>query len=118
MQLDVTSAVGTQLDDLHAGRGQARRDGGAEVRPGLHALEAAAVHLHGRAEVQVRRRAEQLLEVVRIGGLWQEGEDAAAVATSLASPGLQVVELRTDRARNVELHRRIWAAVAEAVWRD
>ena len=42
----------------------------------------------------------------------------AAVATSLASPGVQVIELRTDRARNVELHRRAWAAVAEAVWRD
>src|SRR5919202_1625111 len=42
----------------------------------------------------------------------------AAVAMSLASPGVQAIELRTDRARNVELHRRVWAAVAEAVWRD
>ncbi|HKO24775.1 MAG TPA: thiamine pyrophosphate-dependent enzyme, partial [Chloroflexota bacterium] len=42
----------------------------------------------------------------------------AAVATSLASPGVQVIELHTDRARNVELHRRVWAAVAEAVWRE
>jgi 2-succinyl-5-enolpyruvyl-6-hydroxy-3-cyclohexene-1-carboxylate synthase len=41
----------------------------------------------------------------------------AAVATSLASPGMQVIELRTDRARNVELHRRVWAVVSEAVWR-
>ena len=31
MQLDVAGAVGAQLDHLHAGRGQAPRDGGAEV---------------------------------------------------------------------------------------
>jgi 2-succinyl-5-enolpyruvyl-6-hydroxy-3-cyclohexene-1-carboxylate synthase len=42
----------------------------------------------------------------------------AAVSRSLTSPGVQVIELPTDRARNVELHRRVWAAVAEAVWRD
>jgi 2-succinyl-5-enolpyruvyl-6-hydroxy-3-cyclohexene-1-carboxylate synthase len=42
----------------------------------------------------------------------------AAVSRSLTSPGVQVIELPTDRACNVELHRRVWAAVAEAVWRD
>jgi 2-succinyl-5-enolpyruvyl-6-hydroxy-3-cyclohexene-1-carboxylate synthase len=40
----------------------------------------------------------------------------SALTSSLASPGVQVIELRTDRARNVELHRRAWAAVAEALW--
>lgn len=41
----------------------------------------------------------------------------AAVAASLAAPGVQVIEMRTERARNVELHRAVWHAVAEAVWR-
>jgi len=34
------------------------------------------------------------------------------VAAGVAGRGLHVVELRTDRARNVELHRDAWAAVA------
>ncbi len=41
----------------------------------------------------------------------------AALAGSLAAPGVRVLELRTDRARNVELHRACWTAVSEAVWR-
>ncbi len=39
-----------------------------------------------------------------------------AVSASLASPGVQVIELRTERTRNVALHRAAWDAVAEAVW--
>ena len=38
-----------------------------------------------------------------------------AVGASIASPGVQVLELRTERARNVELHRQATAVVAEAV---
>ena len=30
-------------------------------------------------------------------------------------PGVRIIELRTDRARNVEVHNRIWQAVEEAV---
>jgi 2-succinyl-5-enolpyruvyl-6-hydroxy-3-cyclohexene-1-carboxylate synthase len=36
----------------------------------------------------------------------------AAVGAALAAPGLKVIELPTERARNVELHRRIWPAVS------
>lgn len=43
------------------------------------------------------------------------GEIGPAVADSLARPGVQVLELRTHRARNVELHRAVAAAVASAV---
>uniref|UniRef100_A0A831X778 MFS transporter n=1 Tax=Thermorudis peleae TaxID=1382356 RepID=A0A831X778_9BACT len=38
-----------------------------------------------------------------------------AVRASLAGDGVSVIEVPTERARNVELHRRIWPAVAQAV---
>ncbi len=40
---------------------------------------------------------------------------ATAMHESMAEGGLQVVELRTDRDRNVELHRQIWTAVSTAL---
>jgi len=39
----------------------------------------------------------------------------SALAASLGQPGLQVIELRTDRARNVELHRAAAADVRRAL---
>lgn len=47
-------------------------------------------------------------------GSWPEFRRAAGA--SLTAPGVQVIELRTERARNVELHREVWKRVAEAVW--
>ncbi len=38
-----------------------------------------------------------------------------AVRASLAGDGVSVIEVPTERPRNVELHRRIWPAVAQAV---
>ncbi len=38
-----------------------------------------------------------------------------AIAGAVGSPGLTVLELRTDRDRNVELHRELWTGVAEAL---
>jgi 2-succinyl-5-enolpyruvyl-6-hydroxy-3-cyclohexene-1-carboxylate synthase len=40
---------------------------------------------------------------------------AAAVAASMAAPGVRVIEVRTERKRNVTLHRDHLAAVARAV---
>jgi 2-succinyl-5-enolpyruvyl-6-hydroxy-3-cyclohexene-1-carboxylate synthase len=39
----------------------------------------------------------------------------AAVRAALWAPGLKVIELPTERARNVELHRLVWPAVARAL---
>jgi 2-succinyl-5-enolpyruvyl-6-hydroxy-3-cyclohexene-1-carboxylate synthase len=39
----------------------------------------------------------------------------SAIAGSIDRPGVRVLELRTDRARNVELHRAATASVAEAL---
>jgi 2-succinyl-5-enolpyruvyl-6-hydroxy-3-cyclohexene-1-carboxylate synthase len=38
-----------------------------------------------------------------------------ALKASFDAPGVQVIEVRTDREENLRLHQRIWAAVAEAV---
>jgi 2-succinyl-5-enolpyruvyl-6-hydroxy-3-cyclohexene-1-carboxylate synthase len=38
-----------------------------------------------------------------------------AVTRSIASPGVRVIEVRTDRGANVALHRSIWRDVAKAV---
>jgi len=43
------------------------------------------------------------------------GDLVAAIRTSMGRPGVGVVELRTDRDRNVELHHDAFAAVARAL---
>lgn len=40
---------------------------------------------------------------------------AEALAGALTRPGLDVIEVRTDRDRNVALHREVWARAASAV---
>ncbi len=49
------------------------------------------------------------LEFVRAGS---RAEFRAAAARSIASPGVQIIEVRTDRAENVGVHREIWRRVA------
>ena len=44
---------------------------------------------------------------------WQDFREA--IEASLDSPGVGLVEVRTDRRENVRLHRELWAAVSEAV---
>ena len=43
------------------------------------------------------------------------GELEAAIRESIGRHGVRVLELRTDRARNVELHREAAAAVQRAL---
>ncbi len=45
------------------------------------------------------------------------GEWHEAIGSALATPGLTVLELRTERERNVELHRELWAR-ADAALRE
>jgi 2-succinyl-5-enolpyruvyl-6-hydroxy-3-cyclohexene-1-carboxylate synthase len=44
---------------------------------------------------------------------WEEFH--AALAAALESPGLDIIEVRTERASNVERHRALWAAVSAGV---
>jgi 2-succinyl-5-enolpyruvyl-6-hydroxy-3-cyclohexene-1-carboxylate synthase len=56
--------------------------------------------------------------VTALGGEYRStgpAELRAALADSIDRPGVQVLALRTDRARNVELHREAAAAVAAAI---
>ena len=59
-----------------------------------------------------------ILAVARILGAetadLQPGGIGAAVAGSMARPGVRVMRLRTNRARNVVLHRLVLDAVVEA----
>ena len=38
-----------------------------------------------------------------------------AVMRSLGSPGVALIEVRTDRSENLALHKHIWAKVSEAL---
>jgi 2-succinyl-5-enolpyruvyl-6-hydroxy-3-cyclohexene-1-carboxylate synthase len=44
---------------------------------------------------------------------WEEFP--SLLSESIGKPGTRILEVRTDRERNVELHRRVWSAVSEAV---
>lgn len=44
-----------------------------------------------------------------------EGDGRAMIAEALARPGLDVLELRTERARNMELHREVFEAARVAI---
>ncbi len=43
------------------------------------------------------------------------GSATSAIAEALARPGLDVIEVQTDRERNVALHRQVWERAAAAV---
>ncbi|MCI0477594.1 MAG: hypothetical protein L0Y55_15220, partial [Anaerolineales bacterium] len=53
------------------------------------------------------------------GAVWHEpktwSEFRAAAQTGIASDGLCIVQVKTDRTRNVTMHRQVWSAVARAL---
>ncbi len=61
-----------------------------------------------RHAVELHRGRHTLLEA---------GDSTEAIAAAIARPGLDVLELRTERDRNVELHRDVWAHATAAVRR-
>jgi MFS family permease len=76
---DVGGAVGEDLDDRGAGRGERGVERGAEGRQVEGALVPAPVEGGGLAEVEAVRRGDVRLERVRLPGDGQEVEDPAAV---------------------------------------
>jgi 2-succinyl-5-enolpyruvyl-6-hydroxy-3-cyclohexene-1-carboxylate synthase len=60
--------------------------------------------------------------VAMYGGRYASVESSAdlraALRGAIGSSGLDVVELRTNRERNVTLHRQIWPAISEALARE
>jgi 2-succinyl-5-enolpyruvyl-6-hydroxy-3-cyclohexene-1-carboxylate synthase len=63
------------------------------------------------------------VDLARVAGLFglaheRPGDVPAllgALDRALEAPGCTLIEVRTDRSANVELHRRVWSAVAQSV---
>jgi len=63
--------------------------------------------------LQFQHAAELYGAAFSLADSWEEFR--ARLAAGVASPGLDIVEVRTARDRNVTLHREIWAAVDAAL---
>lgn len=98
---DVGCTVGREFDDVQTACVNTVGDGYTKFLPVCYALEGAAVHLHDGAEVEAGGGAEELLEMFRIGGLWQEGEDAAAIVVDQDNGEIKMVQVRGEQAVEV-----------------
>ncbi len=63
-----------------------------------------------RGAVEMHGGSFATLEGSGVDGGWGE-----ALSSAIGTPGLSVLELRTERVRNVELHQQVWARAHEAV---
>jgi 2-succinyl-5-enolpyruvyl-6-hydroxy-3-cyclohexene-1-carboxylate synthase len=63
-----------------------------------------------RGAVEMHGGSFATLEGSGVDDRWGE-----ALTAAIGTPGLSVLELRTERVRNVELHRQVWAQAHEAV---
>ena len=97
MQEHVRLAVSSDFDQVHARRAEGFADGGAELIRVFYAAVGEVVHLGRVSKVQSMRRAEQLLEVLALFSLRQEGEDAAAVVVQQDDGRAEIVALGASR---------------------
>ncbi len=51
----------------------------AELLPGFGMLKCSSKHLDDGTKIQSGWRAKELFKMLRVGGLWQEGEDTATI---------------------------------------
>src|SRR5579859_1469732 len=79
MHTHIAGAFSWHLDDMQATFRQPLTHDLPKLLPGCDTLEVAAIHAHDWLEIQSSWRTKELLKVLRIGGLRQEGEDAAAI---------------------------------------
>ena len=120
---DLNALVAARLHDLSATIVLVNNDGGGIFSFLPHAQPGAAIAGTGLPE-----HYEELFGtphgvdvgpiVAALGGEHRtvaHGELAAAVVDSAGRPGVRVLELRTDRARNLVLHRAVAAAVQAAL---
>jgi 2-succinyl-5-enolpyruvyl-6-hydroxy-3-cyclohexene-1-carboxylate synthase len=63
-----------------------------------------------RGAVEMHGGSFATLDGSGVGGGWGD-----ALTSAIGTPGLSVLELRTERVRNVELHQQVWAQAHEAV---
>jgi 2-succinyl-5-enolpyruvyl-6-hydroxy-3-cyclohexene-1-carboxylate synthase len=50
--------------------------------------------------------------------LGRAGDLEVALKAAMTAGGPQLIEVKTDRQANVEVHRRVWEAVEQAISRD
>ena len=120
---DLNALVAARLHDLSATIVLVNNDGGGifsflpQARPGIP-VEGSGLPEHYEELFGTPHGIDVGPAVTALGGthrLVAHGDLATAIRDSLAQPGIRVLELRTDRARNLELHRAVAAVAARAL---
>src|SRR6185312_12121163 len=75
----IACALGWYLNHMQTVRTQPTLQGQTKLFPGSNALKTSPVHLDNRAKIQIDRRAEKLLKMLRVSRLGQKREDPAAI---------------------------------------
>lgn len=121
---DLNALVAARLHGLSATIILVNNDGGGifsflpQAHPGAATVEGSGLPEHYEELFGTPHGIDVAPIVTALGGehrLVAPLDLDGAVRASLGSPGVQVLELRTDRARNVELHRDVAAAVQRAL---
>jgi 2-succinyl-5-enolpyruvyl-6-hydroxy-3-cyclohexene-1-carboxylate synthase len=122
---DLTALVAARLHDLSATIVLVNNDGGGifsflpQARPGIP-VEGSALPEHYEELFGTPHGIDIGPAVEALGGehrLVSPADIDQSIRSSIGRPGIRVLELRTDRARNVELHREVAAVAADALAR-